>query len=57
MDPVADLLARGAATLAASDDLDASVGALLELATADARVVRSRRSPSRTPTGPSSRSP
>lgn len=33
MDPVADLLARAAATLAASDDLDASVGALLEVAT------------------------
>jgi diguanylate cyclase (GGDEF)-like protein len=33
MDPIADLLARSAATLAASDDLDASVGQLLELAT------------------------
>ena len=33
MDPLADLLARGAATLAASDDLDASVGGLLALAT------------------------
>ncbi len=32
MDPVADILARAAATLAASDDLDASVGALLEVA-------------------------
>jgi diguanylate cyclase (GGDEF)-like protein len=33
MDPIADLLARSAATLAASDDLDASVGQLIELAT------------------------
>ncbi len=33
MDRLADLLAHGAAALAASDDLDASVGQLLEIAT------------------------
>ena len=33
MDPIADLLARSAASLAAGDDLDATVGQLLELAT------------------------